>query len=758
MRHTLVTSLDQLHELLEPILRGDVAGGEVAVDTETSEIVDGRFTPYGTDSWVCGFSVSYDLPLRFKLEEPAAATFARDRRVDFYVPVRHQPYGWKRRPELLRQADRKYGSTWFRRLTEDEGILPCPDGQTGPEGWVAGWDPNVDPAGAFALLVEAMAAPGVKWWAHNWGFDGPMLDVEGVRIPWDRIQETQFLSIQTDPRPLDKWDEESERFLHGGHALKHLGETWLGVAPDAQALLKQALEAMQIKDYSQLPLRTILAPYACMDTRLTLDLARHCRKRETWTPGAQAIYETERKLIRHVVGMMRRGLLVRRELAEELRGKAEDSLQEVALRGNRAAARINPGVLALAYTSPEKLTVQLFDELGMPYYRRKRDTKKATLKMMRKRCEGQHAEDQREVLDAINEHRGLHKEITSFYRPLTRFADPDESRIYPIVRQQAAVTTRMSGSKPNMMQQKKQGEVRRVFQPTEGCGFGFTDYNQIELRIAAHYSKAMPSRFESVFTWPCTLAKRGDCKGREEHGPADSPEKCRKVIHVGRKAWKQKPTRLYLYDGFLAGDPGFDPHQRQADAAHCDRDTAKTVNFACLYGAYPWKIAETLDCDYDTARELWTTFWERAYPELGYARDILQEIFRHHGPATKHSHREYIRTLKGARVHLAGPRLALNYLVQRSAREVFGEGVVRACEWLEQIGAADDYWPVQPIHDEVVWEYRLGSFDVEVWRGITQQMQAAGTECLVPLTVGCELGENSWAKNERETVNLEVEA
>ena len=70
-----------------------------------------------------------------------------------------------------------------------------------------------------------------------------MLEVEGIFIHWDRVEESKFASQLSDIRPLDVWDTERKRFLVS-HALKALGEDILGVPPEEEALLKAAKEAL----------------------------------------------------------------------------------------------------------------------------------------------------------------------------------------------------------------------------------------------------------------------------------------------------------------------------------------------------------------------------------------------------------------------------------------------------------------------------------------------------------------------------------
>jgi DNA polymerase I-like protein with 3'-5' exonuclease and polymerase domains len=722
--------VEELEGWLRPIRDGEV--DLVAIDTETTLVVDDRFTPYGTDTRVAGFSVSFDM------------VGSGGYPVDIYVPLRHVPYDWRRTAALLA----KNAPEWLRILAEEEGVSP-------EGGWLPGWDPNLDLGQCYELLQAALDQPGTRWAAHNWGFDGPMLSVDGLQIPWDRIEETQFLSQFTDSRPLDAWDNERRRFVVS-HRLKDLGADLLGIPADEQARLKLAQKALgkggaMLQDYAMLPLRTVISPYACMDTRLTLTLLQACKRRAVWKDERiQERYRQEVALIPHIQDLQELGVEIRVDLAKELATKAEAELAEIERKTNDLAGRI------LSFGNSEALSQQLYADLQMPIYRDRTDTQKATLKMVMKRC-GDPATYQgslapaaaRDILQGVLDYRGKEKELTAFFRPLSVYGA--DGTIHTQIRQMAAATTRMSSAKPNLQQAKKKGEVRRVFKPRDGCRFVFLDYDQVEMRIAAHYTSVMPESYRSVFTWSCTMAKRGSCKGRGHHGPKDDAEACRKVIHTGRfPEWKYRPAKLHLFDGFMT-DHTFDPHQRMADVAAVERDDAKTTNFALLYGAGYNKVAETLDCSLERAKKLFHFFWDDAYPELGYVRSFIDERLRQVGARTQFSHSEYITTLKGGRIYLDSGYKGLNYLVQRSAREVFGDGFLAVCDYVRWV---DGYRVVMPTHDEATLEVHRDDYDLDVLREIARLMEGAGGACSVPLTVGCDVSDQNWHKDDREKVEL----
>jgi DNA polymerase-1 len=99
-------------------------------------------------------------------------------------------------------------------------------------------------------------------------------------------------------------------------------------------------------------------------------------------------------------------------------------------------------------------------------------------------------------------------------------------------------TGRFSSSNPNLQNLPKHGGIKSLFVPRPNHKFVYADYSQLELRVAAHLS--------------------GD----------------------------QALIRAYT--------EGVDLHQQTADIIKATRDQGKTINFAIIYNASGWRIAEIM--------------------------------------------------------------------------------------------------------------------------------------------------------------------
>ncbi len=751
-QHTLVESADQLASLLEPVLTGAVP--RIGLDTESTLVRDKTFTPFGTDTRVAGISLSW----------PGT---------DLYVPVRQAPYDWRRRPRLLERDSANRGQHWLRALLEVERVEPFSEQAGWEPAWMDGADPNVSLAAVLELLSRALRVPSVQWYAHNWPVDAKLLVFEGLELPWERMPCTQALSVFTDERPLDAYLESEKRYVHGGHALKHLGEAHLGIAPDAQAELDQAREALgkgsaKLDEFNMIPLRSVLARYACMDSHLVMRLADVCEARPGYQdPRVRELLDrhmAERRII--VMDMERPGIPIDYQLAEERSKEKERELEQVRLRMDELAETMVP------VEDPKRLAPFLYNDLGLPMaHSDSDDTREATLKKVRTKLVSRGVATESglsvikgaQLLDAILDYRKVQKELTAFYRPLAKHT---QGRVHPVISPILARTTRAAASKPNVHQMKKPkkdkdaakaranqvGSVRHLFKPPEGFVFLPCDFSSQEMRVSAHYSQAIPSSFAYRFTWRCTKPKRGSCKGKAPHMEAGhvGPD----IMHVGwRDNYSTRPNVLRLVKGFMEEGVAFDPHQRMVELCEqhglgIDRDQAKTAVYAILYGAGAKKLSETLDCSYDVARKLLRIFWDEAYPELGRVRQFVDERLRRTGPSTPWSGQAFIRSLHGGRIYLDSGYKGMNYLVQRSGREMLLKATLDVRQWFVDQKVDDAYRIMLPVHDELVMMVAKDSLDKAVVQGITERMVRAADPCTVPMVVEPNVCHESWAIKE----------
>lgn len=198
------------------------------------------------------------------------------------------------------------------------------------------------------------------------------------------------------------------------------------------------------------------------------------------------------------------------------------------------------------FDSTRQLGDLLYNQLELPIQlnkERKRTVDDAALEKL---------ETSHGIVGKLREYRGYQKTFTSFIEgSLTKM---QHGRIYPSFNVNGTVTGRISSSNPNMQQLPKNGGVRGIYIPDPGYKFISCDYKQLEVTLAAHFSR-------------------------------------------------DQNLLSIVYDGASQ-------HDITAKGLGVDRQTAKTINFALQYGAGARKIQSILGCSEKEAEKALKRYWE----------------------------------------------------------------------------------------------------------------------------------------------------
>lgn len=141
-------------------------------------------------------------------------------------------------------------------------------------------------------------------------------------------------------------------------------------------------------------------------------------------------------------------------------------------------------------------------------------------------------------------------------------------------------TGRFSSSNPNLQNLPKHGEIKSLFVPRAGNKFIYADYSQLELRVAAHLSQD----------------KR-------------------------------------LIDAYTTG---VDLHQETADIINTTRDKGKTINFAIIYNASGWRIAEIMgwmdDIPLCTSNQMFCecSSCKKRFVQAEKGAQLIEKLFGHY--------------------------------------------------------------------------------------------------------------------------------
>jgi len=145
--------------------------------------------------------------------------------------------------------------------------------------------------------------------------------------------------------------------------------------------------------------------------------------------------------------------------------------------------------------SPKQLGKLLFEDMQMPVVRKTKgglpSTASAVIKQLRSFTDN---DDVKEFLDAILSFREQKKLIGTYYNPMLTKLTGKDGRVrttYHLGRSQygGTVTGRLSSSQPNLQNIPRDKKVKGMLIPSYLYKMYDADYSQIELRVAAWYSR-----------------------------------------------------------------------------------------------------------------------------------------------------------------------------------------------------------------------------------------------------------------------------
>jgi DNA polymerase-1 len=220
--------------------------------------------------------------------------------------------------------------------------------------------------------------------------------------------------------------------------------------------------------------------------------------------------------------------------------------------------------------------------------------------------------------------------------------------IYPTFNTCGTVTGRISHQNPNMGNMPRDGGLRGMFIPNDGYSFITADYAQLEICMAAHFSKD-----------------------------------------------------TILIDAILKG---ISMHDITAQALNIDRQKAKTLNFGILYGASKWKVKEIFKCEEKEAEEIIKKFFV-TYPGLNHVIKSCHEAVEDGLPITNPfgRSRSFFGQWNNRRELERCKRQAFNALLQGTGGDITSRAFYLIHDYLKanKIGRA-----LFTVHDEIIIEVR----------------------------------------------------
>ncbi|MBV9848587.1 MAG: DNA polymerase I [Armatimonadetes bacterium] len=315
------------------------------------------------------------------------------------------------------------------------------------------------------------------------------------------------------------------------------------------------------------------------------------------------------------------------------------------------------GVEPFAIGSTKQLQEVLFDRLKLPVGKKTKTGYSTGAEVLEDLAAKGY-----EIATKIIAWRELTKLKSTYADAIPALINRDTGKVHTSLNQTVASTGRLSSSNPNLqnipVRTAVGREIRKAFIASPGNVLVSADYSQIELRLFAHITKD-PGLVDAFAT------------GKDVH-----EETARRIFEIPE-------------------DQPVPPDQRRQ---------AKTINFAVIYGASPFRVAAELGISQARAAELIKAYLA-LYPGVRKYLEGVLEGARERG---------YVQTLLGRRRYVpdvnsrvfqfrqAAEREAANMPVQGTSADIIKLAMLRVDKALADSGLSAQM--ILQVHDELLFE------------------------------------------------------
>ena len=342
--------------------------------------------------------------------------------------------------------------------------------------------------------------------------------------------------------------------------------------------------------------------------------------------------------------------------------------------------------------SPKQLGEILFDELKIPYPKKKKTTYSTAREILDKIV------DSHPIIEKIIDYRTLTK-IYSTYILGIKNNIKEDGKLHTIYTQTLTRTGRLSSIEPNLqnipIRYKEGKDIRKAFIPEKDSEFLSSDYSQIELRVFAHMSgeKNLIDAFNNDLD-----------------------------IHT--------KTAMNIY------------HIDASKVTSNMRRDAKAVNFGIIYGISAYGLAEDLHISVNEATEFLNKYYE-AFPGIKEYRDKVLKDARDKGYVKTITNRKRrIEEINNSNyvIRVQGDRMALNTPVQGSAADILKIAMINIYNEFKKEKIKSKM--ILQIHDELIFNV-LKKEEKKVKEIVIKYMENA-YKLNVPLKVEVSIGNNLY--------------
>ena len=342
-------------------------------------------------------------------------------------------------------------------------------------------------------------------------------------------------------------------------------------------------------------------------------------------------------------------------------------------------------------SSPKQLGTVLFEDLKIPYPKKKKDsysTDEATLSKIK----------QYPIIELVLTYRMLTKLYSTYIEGLKASVLSD-GKIHTIYTQTLTRTGRLSSIEPNLQNIPARSEygrlIRNCFVPEKNSVILSSDYSQIELRIFA--SLAGVEELINAFK-----------EGIDIHKKTASD-----VYHVPLENVTSEMRR-----------------------------NAKAVNFGIIYGISSYGLSEDLNITPKEAKAFIDNYFE-TYPGIKkYMDEEIKKAYANGYVKTIMNRVRVIEELHNSNymIRSMGERMALNTPIQGSSADILKKAMIEIDECFEKRKLKSKM--LLQIHDELV--FNVLEEELEIVKQIVKEIMENTVKLPVPLTVDMNIGRNLY--------------
>ena len=424
--------------------------------------------------------------------------------------------------------------------------------------------------------------------------------------------------------------------------------------------------------------------YAAEDADVALRLWMRFKTRLPFERVTRVYELVDRPMVAVIGRMERDGVKVDREVLKSLSAEFNAQIAELEERVcGEAGCKFTIG-------SPQQLGDILFNRMGLQGGRKGKSGTWSTDVTELERL----AREGVPIAQLVLDWRQLTKLKSTYTDALQEQINRDTGRVHTSYSLSGAQTGRLASTDPNLMNIPIRTEIGRRIRDAFIAEPGFVvlsaDYSQIELRLAAHI--------------------------------CDVPQL--------RSAFAEDADIHNMTAGELFGEVNRDT-----------RASAKTINFAILYGISRWGLAGRLGVTADEAQAIIDRYFER-FPGI---RNYIGETL------TRARETEFTTTLFGRKTHFprikskvqherqGAERAAINAPIQGTSADIIKRAMARIYPALEAEGLSRVRMLMQ-VHDELVFE--VPEDEVEPTSAVIRRVMASAAEPAITLSVplGVEIG------------------